>query len=297
MKSTTPLPRPPQGERYLGHITDTSRWETFVHRADDVFICTPPKCGTTWMQAICAMLIFGTPDHGKQSSSISPWIDASFAPIEEYLTTVEAQTHRRYIKTHTPFDGIPYYETCQYLVVFRDPRDVFLSGIKHRDNMTDQELANAGFPHGQNAFDDWLYRVRKPGAWDLESLDSLTHFFMSYWPYRDLANVHLYHYSDMSRDLKAAIASIATALDIEIDDSRLEAFAQAASFDNMRQHAERHAPETGRGFWKSDRGFFAAGTSGQWRDKLNSDQLAAFDARLAELLPTDEAQWLLNGSG
>lgn len=297
MQSNTPERRPPQGTRYLGHITDTSRWKNFVERVDDIFICTPAKCGTTWTQAICAMLIFGTPDHGKQSSSISPWIDATFAPIDEYLATVEAQTHRRYIKTHTPFDGIPYHEACQYLVVFRDPRDVFLSGVNHRDNMTDQELANTGFPNGEHAFDDWLYKLFEPGACDVQSLDSLVHFFKTYWPYRDLDNLHLYHYSDMSRDLRGTIKSIAAALDIEVDDAQLETFAKAASFDNMRKHAERYAPETGRGFWKSDSGFFATGTSGQWQHKLSPEQLAAFDARLAELLPVDEARWLLNGTG
>lgn len=297
MNSTTANSRPPQGERYLGPITDTSRWDKFVHRRDDVFICTPPKCGTTWTQAICAMLIFGTPDHGKQSSSISPWIDAAFAPLEAYLATVDAQTHRRYLKTHTPFDGIPYYETCPYLVVFRDPRDVFFSGINHRDNMTDQDLANAAFPNGANAFDDWLYKVREPGTWDLQSLDSLTHFFKTYWPYRDLDNVRVYHYADMSRDLRGTIESMAAALDIGVDNEQLDRFVRAASFDNMRMNAERHAPESGRGFWKTESGFFASGRSGQWQEKLTSAQIAAFDARLAELLPADEAQWLLNGSG
>jgi aryl sulfotransferase len=72
---------PPQGESYLGPITNTSRWENFQHRPDDIFVCTPPKCGTTWTQAICALLVFSTADHGTQPGMISPWIDAAFAPL------------------------------------------------------------------------------------------------------------------------------------------------------------------------------------------------------------------------
>jgi len=43
---------PPQGVPYLGHITDSGRWANFRHHADDIFICTPPKCGTTWTQTL-----------------------------------------------------------------------------------------------------------------------------------------------------------------------------------------------------------------------------------------------------
>lgn len=226
---------PSQRVSYLGPVTDTSRWQNFQHRSDDIFICTPPKCGTTWTQAICAMLVFGTPDHGQQPGVISPWIDASFAPIEEYLAKVAAQSHRRYIKTHTPFDGIPYFAECTYLVVFRDPRDVYFSGSNHRDNMNDQQLALMAFPGGDNAFHDWLHESRVPGAWDRYTLDAITHFFKTYWACRDLENVHLYHYTDMKRDLKGAIASIADVVGIPIDERQLAAYTAAASFDRDRK--------------------------------------------------------------
>jgi aryl sulfotransferase len=288
---------PPQGEPYLGPITDTSRWENFQHRPDDIFVCTPPKCGTTWTQAICALLVFGTADHGTQPGMISPWIDAAFAPIEDYLKQVEAQTHRRFIKTHTPFDGIPYFPSSAYLVVCRDPRDVYFSGLNHRDNMNDQELACSVFPSGPNAFHNWLTGVREPGTWDLQSLDSLVHFFNTYWPYRDLENVHVYHYSDMKRDLKSTIASMASALGVPVNDPQLTEFAEAASFDSMKRNAGQFAPETGRDFWKAETNFFANGTNQQWKDKLSADDLAAFDARIAELLPPDQVDWMLNGYG
>ena len=83
---------------------------------------------------------------------------------------MEAQTDRRYIKTHSPLDGIPYFPDCAYLVVLRDPRDVFCSMLNHRDNMNDQDLALAVFPSGDTAFDDWLNQTLEPGTWDSQSL-------------------------------------------------------------------------------------------------------------------------------
>lgn len=290
-----PASYPEQNASYLGPITNTARWDKFQHRADDIFVCTPPKCGTTWTQAICAMLVFGKVDHGQQPGVISPWIDADFAPIDDYLRQIEAQSHRRYIKTHTPLDGIPYYPECNYFMVFRDPRDVFFSGLNHRDNMNDQELANNVF--SISAFSEWINSEREIGQWDHVSLESLTHFFNSYWPYRMLPNVHTFHYSDMKRDLVGAVTQMSTALGYTYSEAELASFADAADFKNMKIRAEQYAPESGTGMWKAESNFFANGTSGQWEKKLTASELAQFDVRVKELVPANALDWFLNGAG
>jgi aryl sulfotransferase len=287
--------KPHQSATYVGPITDSNRWANFKHRPDDIFICTPPKCGTTWTQAICAMLVSGKVDHGTQPGLVSPWIDADFLPIEECLELVEAQTTRRYIKTHTPLEGIPYFEECTYLVIFRDPRDAYCSGMNHRDNMSDQELAGRSFTSGPTAFTDWLNGVREPDTWDLQSLDSFVHFFKTYWRSRHEPNIHIYHYADMKRDLKNAIASMAENLEIELTDSLLSEMAGAASFDSMKRKAEQFAPQSGTGIWKAESNFFSSGANQQWKAHLTPNDLDAFDTRLAELVPPDEARWLLDG--
>jgi len=283
---------PEKSVRYFGPFTDTSRWEKFKHRPDDIFICTPPKCGTTWTQAIVAMLVFGEVDHGFKPGIISPWIDAQLAPIDDYLQQVEAQTHRRFIKTHTPLDGIPYFPECTYLAVVRDPRDAYLSALNHRDNMNNVELA---FKVAPRSFEAWLNEAVSKDDWDVQSLAMLTHFFQSYWQFRDMPNIHIFHYADMKRDLKGSIAAMAEALGLDVDDKLLEDMCEAASFENMKKNASQFAP-VGKDYWKQEAGFFANGRNQQWREVLSDEQLAAFDKRLAALLPPEEAQWLLNGS-
>ena len=96
-------------------------------RPGDIIVSAPAKSGMTWTQAILAMLIFGRSDLDVQPARISPWFDSKFEPLGAMLQRLEAQTHRRYLKTHTPLDGLPYYPEVSYLAVFRHPLDVFHS--------------------------------------------------------------------------------------------------------------------------------------------------------------------------
>jgi hypothetical protein len=284
--------QPMRAVSYHGVITDTDRWQNFRHREDDIFICTPAKCGTTWTQAICAMLVFGEADHGYKPGAVSPWIDADFAPIDEYLRTIDEQTHRRFIKTHTPLDGIPFYPECTYLVILRDPRDVFFSGLNHRDNLVDPETA-AVFPQEPNPFGDWLTRKFDPSACDQQSIEQLAHFLNSYWPYRNLSNLHMFHYTDMKNDLPGVVARMAQALGYAYDDDQIQAFAAEAGFETMKNNADQFTPEAGTGMWQAEDRFFANGGSGQWQGRLSADELAAFGRRVDALLPDDAARWLL----
>ena len=48
--------------RYEATMYDSNRWDGFELRLGDIIISTPPKCGTTWTQMICALLILQEPE-------------------------------------------------------------------------------------------------------------------------------------------------------------------------------------------------------------------------------------------
>ena len=102
---------------------DSGRWADYAPRPDDIIVATYPKCGTTWTQRIVDLLIFQSPAP-RQFSAASPWLDATFfGPIEADLALIEAQTHRRYVKSHMPLDAIPVYEGVKVIHTARDGRD------------------------------------------------------------------------------------------------------------------------------------------------------------------------------
>jgi aryl sulfotransferase len=90
-------------------------------RPGEVVISTRSKTGTTWVQMICALLIFQNPDLPAPLGQLSPWLDHLVAPRDEVVAKLKAQPHRRFIKTHTPLDGIPLDPRATYFVTARHP--------------------------------------------------------------------------------------------------------------------------------------------------------------------------------
>jgi aryl sulfotransferase len=154
---------------YNNMTTDSRRWDGFKPRSGDVIISTPPKCGTTWTQMICALLIFQKTKFERRLTDYTPWLDMVVAPIAEILREYESQTHQRFINTHTPLDGIPYFENVTYLFVARGPRDAFISMGSHFGNMRPEAVAaimksaqelnvplRMRAPDVRDAFRDWI---------------------------------------------------------------------------------------------------------------------------------------------
>ena len=133
------MPKLPERTRiYRCHHFDSTRWDYFERRPDDIIIATSYKAGTTWTQAIVAHLLFPDGDLPAGPAQLSPWLDMRIVPLEVALNALKAQQHRRFIKTHLPLDGMLYDERLKYLYVARDARDVFMSLWNHYSSMTDE---------------------------------------------------------------------------------------------------------------------------------------------------------------
>ena len=302
---------------YLTLISDSSRWEGFAFRAGDIVISTSPKCGTTWMQMLCALLVFQEPEFDRPLTEISPWLDQQTASVDSVFALLDAQRHRRFIKTHTPLDGLPFDDRVTYVCVGRDPRDVAMSMGHHWDNMDldavlrvraaavgDDDVSGllANSPvlarpdDAGERFARWVDDDR-PVTTTSSSLPVVVHHVETFWIQRSRDNVVLFHYSDLERDLRGEMTRLATALDIAIAEDRVEELVDAARFDVMKRRAGELAPNSDIGIFRDLDSFFHAGRSGQWRDVLEPEDLAHYDTRLSELASPDLATWLPGGFG
>jgi hypothetical protein len=63
------------------------------------------------------MLIFGDPTVNPGIGTVSKWLDSKSNGEQEMMALLKSQPHRRYIKTHTPLDGITYDPRRTYLAV------------------------------------------------------------------------------------------------------------------------------------------------------------------------------------
>jgi hypothetical protein len=299
--------------RYRSIIADSGRWDGFTFRAGDVLISTPPKCGTTWTQMLCALLIFDGPMFPAPLAEVSPWLDMCNRPLAEVTAALAAQTHRRFIKTHTPLDGLPLRPDVTYLVVGRDPRDVAISYEHHAANMDFERFLElraaavgnedlAELPPRRVPSEDPVERFRtfivEESQISPPTLASVLHHLDAGWQRRHDPNVALFHYADLTADLPGELLRLAGVLGIPCSPQRARELAPEAGLARMRERAAEDAPLASpgtRGSWKDPRAFFRSGGSGEWRDRVSPADLAAYEARVATLVGPDLAAWAHGG--
>lgn len=289
------------------HTLDSTRWERYTPRAEDVIVATPFKSGTTWMQTIVLHLIFQDLQP-RGVDEFSPWLDRRWLPLDEVIGRLEAQTQRRCIKSHLPLDALPYFAQVKYIVVGRDARDVFMSLWNHYSNYTTGQYERINNTPGrvgdpmpicpENIRELWQGWISRGWfAWESEGYPywgTLRHI-QSWWDYRHLPNILFVHYNDLLSDLPGEIRRVADYLNIQVSADMLTSIAEAVSFQNMKENAEQIVPGVERIFKGGAQTFINKGTNGRWREVLTDDDLKLYDAAVARELTPDCATWLEHG--
>lgn len=288
--------------------TDSAHWDRYRPRAGDVIIGTAPKVGTTWTQQIVRLLIFQDPSPAPLRK-LSPWLDARFQiPIDIAIPMLEAQTHRRFLKSHLPFDALPVYDEVRYIHVARDPRDAAMSFFNHYLSFTPEALAGfdriglsdetIGRPYPRMPEEPRAFFLQWLGQGDDEATVSAARFFnieRTYWSERGRENLLLVHYNDLKADLEGEMRRIAGYLAIEIPEALWPALAKAATFDQMKTDGGTLMEGAERVFKGGHESFLHKGVNGRWRDVLTEADLELYEERAAAALTPGLRAWLEGG--
>ncbi len=293
---------------YQNHTFDSTRWQAFVPREDDIVVSTSYKSGTTWMQNIVAQLVF----LGQEvpfAWEVSPWIDTRLGrPTEEVMAELENQQHRRFLKTHLALDGIPFFPQVKYIVVARDARDVFMSWWNHYSNYVDGMYERMNNTPGRvgdpcprcpdDIHDYWRIWIRRGWfAWEHEGYphSGNMHHTQTWWDFRHLDNILFVHFNDLLTNMAEEIERVAAFLDIGLTADQLSMITEAVSFAALKQRAMAD-PEAGTETWKEGMAtFFHKGTNGRWRDVLSDEEVAMYEETAVKVLTPDCKKWLEQG--
>ncbi|HEX4636570.1 MAG TPA: sulfotransferase domain-containing protein [Rhizomicrobium sp.] len=300
---------------------DSRRWNDFEPREDDIVIATYAKCGTTWTQRIVDLLVFQSPAV-RPFGDMSRWLDSTlFNSVEDDLATLRAQTHRRYIKSHLPFDALPVWDSVKYIHVGRDGRDARLSWQNHEKGFKPEFSAHIGAlaaalaaEHGRRPdgppprapedprtyllhwFEEMETQLNEPDKPNAGRFGSeFFSFEDTYWQERNRENLLLVHYNDLKEDLAGEMRRIAEFLGIAVADSVMPSLVEAARFETMKKDGDALYPSLQKVFDRGADRFINQGRSGRWRDCLKEADIARYEALARRGCTPGLADWLEGG--
>jgi aryl sulfotransferase len=142
---------------------------------------------------------------------------------------------------------------------------------------------------------NWI--TRGSFAWETDGWPYWSHLsnVQSWWNFRHLPNIRLFHYNDMLENTEREVRRMAAFLEIDVSENTWADIIQAVSFAEMKRQGDLYAPGGGH-FWKGGaQTFLHKGTNGRWREVLSDKEITLYEAACDRALTFDCRVWLESG--
>ncbi|XP_065211068.1 luciferin sulfotransferase-like [Planococcus citri] len=252
-------------------------------RDDDVWVCTFPKAGTTWVQEMVWCLANGI-DHEDVKKHINDrFAFLEFSALFDYTENlglpensvgdVEKLVSPRFIKTHLPFNLLPenlqnFSTNAKVIHVVRNPRDTLISYYHHCRLIEDYK---GSFPQ----FVELFFKGTVP-------FGPFPAHLKGYLAHEDNPKILFLKYEEMQKDLKSVIHKTADFIGKPISESQVEKLLDHLSFSSMKQNpAVNFEPivemkKKLKMIDENDGHFMRRGVVGDWKDRLDSELCERF---------------------
>lgn len=196
-------------------------WSLFSPRAEDIYIATYPRSGTTLMQ----MMLHQLKSDGRMDfphiNAVCPWIELEV--FRNNAAGLESLPSPRVFKTHLLHRELP--RTGRSIYVIRDVRDVVVSAF-HNARLLGKRTSLDAFTEdflrsGWGASSTWFEHLR------------------SWWPHRHDANVLFLNYEEIVADLPAAVRKVARFSGIGLSEAELPRIVERCGLAFMKLHEEK----------------------------------------------------------
>jgi len=301
-------------------IQSTDIWDKFQKRDSDIFITSTIKSGTTWIQQIVSQIVFKG-EFNQYLESTSVWIDSHLdRSFKETLQILSAQTHRRFIKSHSNAEFVMKHKNPlnKYIFITRDYRDVvwsFFNHIKLSKKSTSYNLRRgilmSRLKKCKNEKQMWDIIFQNDDLFHNKNYNNIFSYFAtikSWLIHKNDPNVLILHFNDLKQNLKSCITQIIQFLGYTtLHKSSIDTILMKSSFAWMRKHSHKCAPtnfEKKLSLKKTNKikkikscsgNFINKGTNKRWRGELSNDDLEPYHNIMRGFFNDKEIQWIENG--
>jgi hypothetical protein len=274
-------------DRLVDAVGDASRTVKFLRgrasfdaRADDVYVASYPRSGTTWTQVIAYLIVSGETDfHFRHLAEVSPWWERNLAHRSDATAELRAMPGPRVLKTHLPYRWLP--SGARYLYVWRNAEDVAVSYYYLYRRYLDFDGPFAEFferfLRGDVQYKSWFRHV---AGWEA---------------HQDDPRVLFIPYDEMRSQTRSWVRRIAEFLDVELSEERCEAIVRQTDFGSMKAAEDKFDFANELLLQRSvrDGAFLRAGKVSRGEGHLTAEQRDSLERARARHVPLPAVEWRL----
>ncbi len=248
----------------------------------DIFVSTFSKSGTNWMMQIAHQIAWHGEGEFENIHDAVAWPDSPSSRAQKAITPLHSDSIRkmsptgmRVIKTHLSAHYVPFNDLAKYLIVIRDPKEVFVSSYPFVGS-----LAGPIMP----SVDVWLGQFLTK-YWSMNFGNTWAEHTASYWALRDKPNVLVCSYTKLKQDPEAGIRKVAETLGVELTEEELAKVIHRSSVQYMKSINHKFNPMGGNSLpWGSNFVMIRKGETGNSSEMISREQQIRIDQHFMQEL-------------